>query len=139
MGTAASCCAGKLVEAREMCPGPESPSSSRGFVLPTKPYRRDSAPQHPFCLSWAVWFVPCPSSSPKSGSVFVHEARLNGAKTHISRLTAMFFSVQDQRLVGVSSLRFHVPVWGDVNVVSPLSPARGASKPVSRCLHHLSI
>lgn len=39
----------------------------------------------------------------------------------------MFFSAQDQRLVGVSSLCFHVPVWSDVNMVSLLLPARGAS------------
>lgn len=49
------------------------------------------------------------------------------AEIHVCCLTAMFFSAQDQRLVGVSSLRFHVPVWGDVNVVSLLLPARGAS------------
>lgn len=49
------------------------------------------------------------------------------AEIHVSCLTAVFFSAQDQRLVGVSSLRFHVPVWSDVNVVSLLLPARGAS------------
>lgn len=49
------------------------------------------------------------------------------AEIRVSCLTALCFSAQDQRLVGVSSLRFHVPVWSDVNVVSLLLPARGAS------------
>jgi len=68
-GTAASRCAGELVGAREVRPGPEPPSSSRGFVAPAEPYRQDSAPQQPFCLSWAV-FCSLPFLLPQVRIIF---------------------------------------------------------------------
>lgn len=82
-GTAASRCAGELVGAREMCAGPEPPSCSCGFLPPAKPYCQGSAPQHPFGLSWAICFVPCPSSPPPSQGnfFFVCRARLTVLKS----------------------------------------------------------
>lgn len=71
----------------------------------------------------------------QSGLFFVFKARPKVEIHHVLRLTAIFFSVQDQGLVGVSSLCLHIPVWSNVNVVSLLSPDHGALK----CVRHLSI
>lgn len=71
----------------------------------------------------------------QSGLFFVFKARPKVEIHHVLRLTAIFFSVQDQGLVGVSSLCLHIPVWSNVNVVSLLSPAHSALK----CVRHLSI